>query len=146
MVRHIPLMLLLCYLCPVDWVPCQLNLPPFTEQTVRGMNISAEIFLKLGNTGSVVHRRWSARIITAGRPVLTRNDELSPILQYRHPDPKLLSQLTTNHPELQVKGSWSRLKISDNLKKIARESFASFIWNRAPYPVCSIRIQALTRL
>ncbi|KZT69127.1 hypothetical protein DAEQUDRAFT_670092, partial [Daedalea quercina L-15889] len=51
----------------------------------------------------------------------------------RHPDPKLQKGWEVRNKELQVRGSWQKIKISKNIRP--RMGFASFIWNSRLY-VC----------
>ncbi|TFK63782.1 hypothetical protein BDN72DRAFT_802956 [Pluteus cervinus] len=125
-----------------DWIDFNLDFPALTEQIVRGMDISSQIYLRLGNTGSAVHRRWCANASTVNLPKTHQTSALKRylnigampmLIELRHPDPRVCAKAKVTNVELQVRGSWLKLDAKDPQKKMARFGFASFIWNKHLY-------------
>ena len=103
-----------------------------------------DIFMDLGNTGVAMHRCWQylrktidqAQAFGAHaaraqlKPLLDDSpNSLSDLLPLRSPDPNLVLKQELKCPQLQVMGSWQKIKNIPN--PIApRQGFASFVWNR----------------
>ncbi|KAF9465693.1 hypothetical protein BDZ94DRAFT_1296211 [Collybia nuda] len=125
-----------------DWIDYNLDLPELTYQRLRACSISSDIFLSLGNTGAAMQRLWNANSSTLGLPpahhtprIRTKKDreKIATLITLRHPDPSLTSSLTLKDPSLQVRGSWLKLHIKNQLRTLSRFSFATFIWNSHLY-------------
>ena len=124
--------------CKVDWEYYNPDPPRqhYYLERVNGLVGASEIFLGMRNTGSAAQRMCAAdeliNHIPAGvniRPLraLCSSGSMSVLLQWRHPDPKLQSGWKAHDEELQLRGSWQKIKISNNIQP--RMGFASFIWS-----------------
>ena len=120
-----------------DWFPDTVGI---SIQYARTRAAASDVFLSLGNTGSAVHRRWTAQNLIPESH--KRKEQSIPLtilhrgatqvlLQFRHPDPALVGKGRVNETSLQVLGSWRKLKV----KKVGgpgnRMSFSAFIWEGA---------------
>ncbi|KAH9836148.1 uncharacterized protein C8Q71DRAFT_760870 [Rhodofomes roseus] len=112
----------------------------FYMQRIRALVGVADMYVHLGNTGAAAHRRSTADALIKHAPagvntralrVLCPIYLLNAVTQFRHPDPELLKQWEPLNEDLQVRGSWQRMKISRNI--LPRMSFASFIWQSRLY-------------
>lgn len=93
-------------------------------QRVRALMGVAEMYLRLRNTGATTHRRCTAdelikhvppSVNTRALRVLCPIDVVTTMMQFRHPDPELLKGWEPLNEDLQVRGSWLRMKISKNI-------------------------------
>ncbi|TFY55717.1 hypothetical protein EVJ58_g8073 [Rhodofomes roseus] len=107
----------------------------FYMQRVRALMGVAELYLRLRNTGAATHRRCTADELVKHVPagvdtralrVLCPMDVVTGMMQFRHPEPELLKQWEALNKDLQVRGSWQKMKVAKNIPP--RMGFASFIW------------------
>lgn len=98
---------------------------------------ASDIFLVLGNTGSATHRRVVADEVIRKLPrhidsrplrTLLPADSVRSLTQYRHPDPDIHADHKLSHDNLQVLGSWQKIKLPRGSSIPGRMAFASFIW------------------
>lgn len=127
-----------------DWTTYHLDYPPLTLEKARGMSLTADVFLALGNTGSAVYNKWYAKSNSIGAPPHHQTAELEEVtnmraiaeaMQLRHPDPNLTHRIEIQDPSLQIKGSWKKLKSSEG--ETVRSHFAMLIW-KSRVSVCGI--------
>lgn len=87
------------------------------------------------NTGCATQRRCVADELINHAPAgvdirplraLCPSGSVQALLQWRHPDPQLQNGWEVRDEELQVRGSWQKIKISGNIQP--RMGFATFIW------------------
>ncbi|KAI0075656.1 hypothetical protein K474DRAFT_1646268 [Panus rudis PR-1116 ss-1] len=126
-----------------DWININLLSPEFVIQRGRGLVQASELFLKLGNTGAAVHRKYMASISiinlpdndSARKAVLKMNptNAMFRLLSTRHPDPRLSAKLEIKNPDLQIRGSWCKIEIPREKVIQPRYGFASFVWNGRYY-------------
>ncbi|KAH9932855.1 uncharacterized protein B0H18DRAFT_1092989 [Fomitopsis serialis] len=111
-------------------------------QRLKGLVGSSDAFVTLRNTGSATHRKCVAdeliKHLPAGvntRPLraICPSGSVTVLMQFRHPDPQLLKNWELSNDDLQVRGSWQKMKISRSI--LPRMGFASFIWKSRLY-VC----------
>ncbi|KAI0823483.1 hypothetical protein BC628DRAFT_1324930 [Trametes gibbosa] len=131
----------------------------FHRQRLLGLMVASDVLLKLGNTGAAAYCRNLCNDIAKSLP--SPGDELSlrrelltlvsirDVMQYRHPhqenpptlinfpdaDPTIYRSMEIIEPELQVRGSWQRLKWADSSKVTSRMAHACFIHESRLY-VC----------
>ncbi|RDB24341.1 hypothetical protein Hypma_008407 [Hypsizygus marmoreus] len=124
-----------------DWIDYSIDLPELTFRRTVGLSAASDIFFSIGNTGTATHRRWVANTSTINLPAPHKTprciaevdmDKNSDLVQLRHPNPALTTELELTAPELQVRGSWAKLPIK-NARIAARYGFASFIWKSRMY-------------
>ncbi|KAF8965646.1 hypothetical protein BDZ97DRAFT_1811635 [Flammula alnicola] len=121
-----------------DWTPWFPENVDFTVQYAKARAAAGDIFLELGNTGTTVHRRWTAQemIPTSHnireprilRTILSRGGTKH-LISFRHPDPQLVHKITVTDPSLQLLGSWKKMKIKKAGGPGRRMGFSSFIWD-----------------
>ncbi|KAG5651275.1 hypothetical protein H0H81_009241, partial [Sphagnurus paluster] len=125
-----------------DWMDYMIDLPEFSYRRTAGLSTASEIFFALDNTGTATHRRWVANTSTVGLPATHKtprtlaeanSNRAIDLIKLRHPDPSLTSKHELKHPELQLRGSWSKLAVKSPQRILARFSHASFIWNSRLY-------------
>ncbi|KAI9062026.1 galactose oxidase [Trametes sanguinea] len=130
-----------------DWEPYHPSPPclEFHHQRLLGLCTASDVFLALGNTGSAAYCRNVGNDlvnslpsltdkITLRREVLPRSAHIA-VTQLRHPDPTTYRTLDVRYPELQVRGSWRRLKWADSSRLTSRMAHAAFIYKSRLY-VC----------
>ncbi|KAI0641446.1 hypothetical protein C8Q79DRAFT_1003753 [Trametes meyenii] len=117
----------------------------FQGQRLLGLVTASDILLGLSNTGSAAYCRNIGNDLVRSLP--SRMDELSlrreiipigavhTIMQFRHPDKLIYRSMELKHPELQVRGSWQRLKWADSSRVTSRMAHACFIYKSRLY-VC----------
>ncbi|KAI0659951.1 hypothetical protein C8Q70DRAFT_105866 [Cubamyces menziesii] len=130
-----------------EWDP-YLPSPPcleFHRQRLLGLVTASDIFLKLGNTGAAAYCRNVGSDLLKALP--SRIDELSlrrevlpissvvAVSTLRHPDPSLYRSMEIKDSNLQVRGSWQRLKWADSSRLTSRMAHAAFIYKSRLY-VC----------
>ncbi|KAI0353841.1 hypothetical protein OH77DRAFT_1406141 [Trametes cingulata] len=130
-----------------DWEVFRPNPPclEFHRQHLLGLVTASDVLLKLGNTGAAAYcRNVGNTIVCSLRSVMEqlslRREVLSvgsvhTIMQFRHPDPTIYRSLEITNPELQVRGSWQRLKWADSSKVTSRMAHSCFIYKSRLY-VC----------
>lgn len=114
----------------------------FQRQRLLGLVTASDILLKLGNTGSAAYCRNVGNDLVRSLPShidqFSLRREILPIestqavMEYRHPDPSIYRSLEITNPELQVRGSWQRLKWADSSKLSSRMAHACFIYKSGP--------------
>jgi hypothetical protein len=140
----IPLHIWILKLVWTDWIDFTLDLPGLIVPGLKCLLTASATFEALGNSGSACWCRWRAASfrINAERSERIRNhpefqrvkignDSLHEMYQIRHPDPGLISKMKVEHKNLQLEGSWLKVKNSGSL---ARSDFASFVWKSESSP------------
>ncbi|EIW54710.1 uncharacterized protein TRAVEDRAFT_39247 [Trametes versicolor FP-101664 SS1] len=129
-----------------DWdlyVPSPPSLE-FQRQRLLGLVTASDVLLKLGNTGAAAYCRNVGndlvRSLPSSQEYSLRREILSvastkAVMEYRHPDPSVYRSLEISNPDLQVRGSWQRLKWADSSKVTSRMAHACFIYKSRLY-VC----------
>lgn len=111
----------------------------FYETRTIAYILAADIFLKLGNTAAAAHRRAAACILYSLRSDYPDGDKLEflvdmkacfKLMELRHPDPSLTSNLQAVDATFSVRGSWNKVPCpkSGRLHAGSRLGFSSFIW------------------
>ncbi|KAF8075717.1 hypothetical protein FPV67DRAFT_1572662 [Lyophyllum atratum] len=125
-----------------DWIDLGLDLPELTYRRVVGLSATSEVYLSLDNTAAGSHRRWVANTSIVNMPAPHKTprtmaeastEKAAELTQLRHPDPNLTARLELKNPDLQVRGSWSKLPVKSTARVLARFAFASFIWKSRLY-------------
>ncbi|TFK44026.1 hypothetical protein BDQ12DRAFT_701677 [Crucibulum laeve] len=122
-----------------DWIKWIPDSTEFVRQYVKALAAASDIYLSLGNTGSAVHRRWTANECvsykhrTSEIQKVLNTSKTNEIIQLRHPDPKLCANLEVKEPELQLLGSWKKIKVKKAEGPGRRMTFSSFIWKGKLY-------------
>lgn len=123
----------------LDWdlyVPSPPSLE-FQRQRLLGLVTASDVLLKLGNTGAAAYCRNVGndlvRSLPSSQEYSLRREILSiastkAVMEYRHPDPSVYRSLEISNPDLQVRGSWQRLKWADTSKVTSRMAHACFIY------------------
>ncbi len=80
-------------------------------------NQASDVYLRLGNTGAAVHRKWNMRTTLSSLPEGINRQDLDTLLpalaiwdisKFRHPDPKLSAKLLPRDDSLQVEAHGRR--------------------------------------
>lgn len=119
-----------------DWFPGDLQ---FSVQYAKARAAAAAAFLSFGNTGTAVHRRYTATLMipqdhqrrepAISRTILHRGGTQT-LTTLRHPDPMMVHRHKITQPSLQLLGSWKKLKVNKGscAGPGRRMSFSTFIW------------------
>ncbi|KAI0313560.1 hypothetical protein OF83DRAFT_523897 [Amylostereum chailletii] len=131
-----------------DWTLYDPSDKDHWKQRILSMLTTAEIALRLGNTGLATHYTWFANRQVAAivdepsrdirrylDQLLPREAQLKKIVMHKHPDPRLSASFGVEDPGLQVMGSWEKIWIPKHAKIPSRYRSASFVWNGRFY-VC----------
>jgi hypothetical protein len=112
-------------------------------ECVTAYRIASDIYLELGNTGTSVQRRWFANVAANSMPSdldkalvqnVVPNRTLNDFLKLRHPEPTLTAKLTLKNENLQIRGSWKKVRTKKGANLPQRMGFASFVWNGEDVP------------
>lgn len=139
-------------LCIADWIDFSVDFPMLVIANIKALVVTSEIFNALGNTGTGHWFLWctTSDQINAEKSlrveqdpdyqrtkVKTKDHYMS--CQQRHPDPALVDKLQIQSVNLQVEGSWLKMK---NSGVMARSDFASFVWKSMSilHNLCSLTL------
>jgi hypothetical protein len=112
-------------------------------ECVTAYRIASDILLDIGNTGTSVQRRWFGNIAANCMPSdldtalvqkVVPNATLNNYLKLRHPEPKLVAKLTLQNQNLQIRGSWKKLRTKKGGNLPQRSGFARFVWDGEDSP------------
>lgn len=107
-------------------------------ERVTAFRTGAEIFEKISNTGSSAQRLWFGNVAGSSAPShldkakiesLITQSSMEDLFKLRHPEPRLTANLTVQHDDLQLRGSWQKIRISKTNSIPPRMGFASFVWD-----------------
>ena len=120
-----------------EWFPENVQ---FSVQYAKARAAAAAAFLSFGNTGTAVHRRYTATLMiprdhqrrepAISRTILHRGGTQT-LTTLRHPDPMMVHRHKITQPSLQLLGSWKKLKINkgSSAGPGRRMSVSTFIWD-----------------
>ena len=118
-------------------------------ECVTAYRIASDILLDIGNTGTSVQRRWFGNVAANSMPLdldkamvqkVVPNTTLHDYLKLRHPEPTLVAKLTLQNQNLQIRGSWKKVRTKKGGNLPQRSGFASFVWNGEDSPSITERI------
>jgi hypothetical protein len=113
-------------------------------QRIAAFKLKSTLFRELGNTGSAVQHILYGYDTAANTPLhIDRNgaireavsaEEVRNMIRFRHPDPHLLPGQQLKDPELQVRGSWQKIRLAHRRRIPSRMGFVAFVYNSiAPF-------------
>ncbi|KAJ7602306.1 hypothetical protein DFH06DRAFT_1398480 [Mycena polygramma] len=116
-----------------EWVQIENTSSDYCFERLTTLCLASEVFFALGNTGSAVYRRWLADELLYAIPRKLKTAQildLAPllgidILSLKHPDPESAATLSSDHPNLQLCGSWKKLSIRSSSAPGARMGCAT---------------------
>jgi len=107
-------------------------------ERVAAFKLTSALFLELGNTGAAVQLMMFAYHTAVSAPLhvdrtrsvygLIKPDDVRYMIKFRHPDPRLLPTLHLRDSELQVRGSWQKIKLGQRRRIPSRMGFVAFCY------------------
>lgn len=98
--------------------------------------------MEIGNTGVSVQRRWHGHVQAGSMPSsldkksvqrIVPSGTITDFLKLRHPEPQLVASLIVKHADLQIRGSWKKIRVEKPPGFSPRMGFASFVWDGEEY-------------
>lgn len=121
-----------------EWIRYTIDIPQITKELVIALVSASDISQLLGNTASVVDRRWNSmatdslhdRHVTPEVKKIRNTKKLYKIVSLRHPDPSLRAILKVEHPELQVLESLGKSIGKEKGRDESSTSICKFHWEQ----------------
>ncbi|KAF7972173.1 hypothetical protein HWV62_18746 [Athelia sp. TMB] len=114
----------------------------YFREIVTAFATASNLFMAIHNSGTAVQRIWHGSVQAASMPAnldkrsvqsIASPEMVNRMLIYRHPDPQLMQNQNVTCPELQINGSWKKIRAHKPAGFPTRMGHASFVWNGCFY-------------